>query len=365
LEVPVTDNALIEHQAIGASRNLLITTTGDLRLTSDTLNATSNTLSMTSTSVGGTANPLLLLQNNNNTAGGTTIETYKNDTPTSTGGDVVGIWSATCNTIIGSVPTKTEISRISQIAYGVGASNNDGGIVLACKVNSSLAPTNFLACNGGAGAGEVQIFRPITNPTGDITVSTTSSSGTGDVNITAKRDVNIVSNGGEIIISTASSTGSGDIDITGKSGSITTLTATLINLNSTSADVNLNSNVNVGLFAGTDIDATATTGDINLTSTAGDVNIISNGAGKSINLTSVSSVDITATGDNLALTAGATLLLDSNDLRLTNSNVVTTTPNHTSALATTSNIADITTYLKVKLNNADIWIPYFTVDPNV
>ena len=147
-----------------------------------TLTDTDAKLTIVNSSVGGIANPLLVLQNNNTTAGGTTIETYKNDTPTSTGGDVVGIWTASCNTNIG----KTEIARISQIAYGVGASNNDGGIILACKVNSSLAPQNFLACNGGAGTGEVQIFRPITNPTGDITISTASSSGTGDILLTPK-----------------------------------------------------------------------------------------------------------------------------------------------------------------------------------
>jgi hypothetical protein len=82
-------------------------------------------------------------------------------------------------------------------------------------------------------------------------------------------------------------------------------------------------------------------------------------------MTSTSSIDITATGDNLTLTAGAILQLDSADLRLDNTATTTTTPNHTSALATTSNIGNITTYLKVKLNNADIWLPYFTQDPSI
>jgi hypothetical protein len=256
LEVPVTDNALIEHQAIGASRNLFITTTGDLRLTSDTLNATANTLSMTSTSVGGTANPLLLLQNNNNTAGGTTIETYKNDTPTSTGGDVVGIWSATCNTFIGIVPTKTEISRISQIAYGVGASNNDGGISLSCKVNSAIE--NFLICNGGSATGEVQIFKPITAPTGNIAINTTTSTGTGDVNITAKGDVNIVSNGaGGFIDLTAVS--SIDITATGDNLTLTGGAVVQIEATGTGADVIIKPETTAGdlVFEGTNIESSS------------------------------------------------------------------------------------------------------------
>jgi hypothetical protein len=188
LETPQSGDARIEHQVVGSTnRNLGLITAGNLLITSDNLNSTANTLTVTSSSVGGIANPLLVLQNNNTTAGGTTIETYKNDTPTSTGGDVIGIWSATCNTNVG----KTEIARISQIAYGVGASNNDGGIVLACKVNSSLGPQNFLACNGGAGTGEVQIFKPITTTTGNIELNATSSSGVGDILLTPKTTGNV------------------------------------------------------------------------------------------------------------------------------------------------------------------------------
>jgi hypothetical protein len=180
LETPVSGDAVIAHTVTAGARNLGLTTTGNLLITSDNLNSTADTLTVTSSTVGGQSNPLLVLQNNTTTGGpnnGTTFETYKNDTPTSTGGDTIGTWSATCNTNVG----KTEIARINQIAYGVGASNNDGGIALACKVNSTVA--NFLVCNGGVGAGEVQIFKPITNPSGDITVSTTSSSGTGTITL--------------------------------------------------------------------------------------------------------------------------------------------------------------------------------------
>ena len=137
-------------------------------------------LTIVNDSVGGSANPLLVLQNTNTTAGAVTFETYKNDLPTSTGGDAIASWSATCNTNIG----KTEIARINQIAYGVGSVNNDGGISLACKVNSAI--TNFLICNGGSGSGEIQIFKPITNPTGNIELNATSSSGTGTITIESK-----------------------------------------------------------------------------------------------------------------------------------------------------------------------------------
>ena len=140
-------------------------------------------LTIVNDSVGGSANPLLVLQNTNNTpgaAGAVTFETYKNVLPNSTGGDAIASWSATCNTNIG----KTEISRINQIVYGVGASNNDGGITLACKVNSAIS--TFLTCNGGSSSGEIQIFKPITAPSGNIELNATSSIGTGTITIQSK-----------------------------------------------------------------------------------------------------------------------------------------------------------------------------------
>ena len=49
LEVPVLGDALIEHSVIGSNRNLAITTTGDLRLTSDNLNMSSTALTIPAT----------------------------------------------------------------------------------------------------------------------------------------------------------------------------------------------------------------------------------------------------------------------------------------------------------------------------
>jgi hypothetical protein len=241
--------------------------------------------------VGGILNPLLVLRNTNTTAGGATFETYKDDQPTSTGGDPVGIWTASCNTNLG----KTEITRISAVANGVGAGNNDGSLVLACKVNSSLAPVNFINCNGGAGTGtpplgEVQVFKPlnmtgqtIITTSGDLAIDATPSSGTGDVNLTAK----------------------------------------------------------------------------------GDCSIISNGAGGAINLTSVSNVNIQATGDNLSLFAGNTMVIDAPILELKNIPITTTSPNHNANIQTTSNGVATNTFLKLKYGVQDIWIPYFTTDPSL
>ena len=271
-------NNLIHNQGTGSPSpddNFTISTNKNLILTADNVDLSdtgrlilpslasgnymdydTGKLTIVNNSVGGATNPLLVLQNTNTTAGAVVLETYKNDLPTSTGGDTIASWSANCNTNIG----KTETSRINHIAYGVGASNNDGGISLDCKVNSTIK--SFLICNGGASTGEIQVFKPIT---------TTSPN---------------------------------------------------------------------------NIDITCPT------------------AGGFINLTSVSSISLTATGDNLELTAGATLLLDSADLRLANTATATSGVNNTSLLSTGTSIGDITNYLKLKLNGADIWLPYFTLDPS-
>jgi hypothetical protein len=223
--------------------------------------------SIYNTSVGGLANPLLILQNANATAGAVAIETYKNEPSISTGGDVISAWSSYCNATVGGVPTKVEMTRISSVAQGVGASNNDGSISLACKVNSSLAPQNFLVCNGGLGTGEIVVSKPI---------------------------------------SSASAT-------------------------------------NLDLFCGT--------------------------AGGSINLNSVSNVDITAVGDNLTLTAGTLTLIDTPILELRNVPTTTSSGAHNAQITTTSSGVSTDKFLKLTLgyppaSPIDIWIPYFTTDPS-
>jgi hypothetical protein len=234
----------------------------------DFMDYNAGSLKVVNDSVGGQANPLLVLQNNNNTAGAVAIETYKNDAPTSTGGDVISALSSYCNALVSGVATKVEMTRISSLAQGVGTNNNDGSISLACKVNSSLAPQNFLVCNGGIGTGEILVSKPI---------------------------------------SSASAT-------------------------------------NLDLFCGT--------------------------AGGSININSVSSVDITAAGDNLTLTAGTLTLLDTPILELRNIPTTTSVANHNAEIKSTSNGVSTDKFLKLVLQYPpaaaiDIWIPYFTTDPSL
>jgi hypothetical protein len=56
---------------------------------------------------------------------------------------------------------------------------------------------------------------------------------------------------------------------------------------------------------------------------------------------------------------------DSDVINLLNTNTTTSTPNHNAEIKSTSNGVSTNTFLKLQLNGADIWIPYFTTDPSV
>lgn len=184
LEASAT-NMNIEHNSNTVGRNLAVSSNQNLTISADNIDLSSTgrlvvpslssgdfmdyntgSLKIVNDSVGGLTNPLLVLQNNTATAGAVAIETYKNDPPTATGGDVISALSSYTNALVAGVATKVEMTRISSVAQGVGTSNNDGSISLACKVNSSLAPQNFLVCNGGIGTGEIVVSKPISSATG-------------------------------------------------------------------------------------------------------------------------------------------------------------------------------------------------------
>ena len=62
-------------------------------------------------------------------------------------------------------------------------------------------------------------------------------------------------------------------------------------------------------------------------------------------------------------TTTGSLDLNSTILNFKNTSTTTSTANHNAEIKATSNGLESTTFLKVKLNGADIWIPYFTTNP--
>jgi len=62
---------------------------------------------------------------------------------------------------------------------------------------------------------------------------------------------------------------------------------------------------------------------------------------------------------------GLQINLDATTIDLQNTSTTTSTSTHTANIKATSNGLESTTFLKVKLNGADIWIPFFTQNPSL
>ena len=94
---------------------------------------------------------------------------------------------------------------------------------------------------------------------------------------------------------------------------------------------------------------------------------ISSTASTGVGNITVSSKPITGTItlEGGGITGNAAIVINTTNLQFNNTTTATSTTNHNATLGTTSNIPDITNYLKVSLNGSFIWIPYFTQDPSV
>jgi hypothetical protein len=199
-------------------------------------------LQLTSSTTGGSANPIITLTNTNADSSSIVLEVFKDKGVLPINGDVLFQQSVYGED---SFLNKQEYTRITHTIRDYTGGAEDGSIEMGCLVNGAFS--NFLQLNGNQN--EVNCLKTldmgghsIRTTTGDMSIQTTSSSGNGDLVISAKRDLQLLSAGSEIIISTAASTGSGDIDIIGKGGSITTIQATLMNITANGANINLNAN---------------------------------------------------------------------------------------------------------------------------
>lgn len=67
---------------------------------------------------------------------------------------------------------------------------------------------------------------------------------------------------------------------------------------------------------------------------------------------------------NLTAKVGGAVNINSNVLNLQNTNTTTSSSNYNADIRTTSSGVETTTFLKLQLNGADIWIPYFTTNPS-
>jgi hypothetical protein len=144
MEVPIGSNAIIEHIETGTSdtKNLAISSTGNLLFTGDNLSTTATNFNIKSSATGGQANPLLTLTNTNAT-GSVALEVYKNKPTAGVNGEVLFNQSVYGKD---SGNAKQEFTRITHSIRDITAGAEDGSIEMGCMVNGSF--NNFLQING-------------------------------------------------------------------------------------------------------------------------------------------------------------------------------------------------------------------------
>lgn len=228
LETPLVGDAILEHQYVGATpRNFGISTNGNMTMTADNIDfsttgrliiptlvgsyldfnpPTGRLTLQNSVNAGGSGNPQLVLQNTNASAGSVAIETYKNRT--SAQNDTIYNHSIYAKNYLGN---KTEYARISSVITNTSAGGgDDGSINIWTAVNGTVQ--NVFTFNGADN--ENNTFRPLDltgnelkTSSGNLLINAGASTGTGHIILTPKTV------GGEIQVNKPITNPTGQIDI--------------------------------------------------------------------------------------------------------------------------------------------------------
>ncbi len=202
---------------------------------------TSGRLFLNQGTTGGLTNPILTINQNDTATGSAGIRLFKN---TLTNGASIADIGFIAKTNITGNPER-EYARISGAIRNNATSNVDGSINLSARINDVL--TECMRINGADS--QIEIFQPldtngkdILTSTGNLSVSSTLSTGTGNLSVLAKGTLQISSNSDNIAI-TNNTTISVNKQINLSSSAATT-NSTVINGNSfTTTDIT-NSNTN-------------------------------------------------------------------------------------------------------------------------
>ena len=151
-------------------------------------------ISLTDTGLGGVALPIMTLYNSDTGTGSSAIKLQKNS---STNGTAIGEISFQAKTAEVGNPVK-EYARIAGTIRNNASANVDGSIAISGRVNDVL--TEFARFNGADS--ENNFFLPldmngqdIKTSSGNMTISTASSTGTGRITITPKSTSNVLVDG--------------------------------------------------------------------------------------------------------------------------------------------------------------------------
>ena len=366
-------------------------------------------INLVNTDVGNIANPILNLQNSNAT-GSVAMEVYKNKPTAGVAGDVLFTQS-----VFGKDSTnlKQEYTRINHTIRDATAFGEDGSIEFGCFVNGAI--NTFLQINGNenevnilrtldmtgntirTSTGDLSILTTTSSGNGNMTISTNGSNAVGDITISAKNNMVLscgtapdtidlqggvkMTNGRQIVLTNASNSDTGYVNSqaisitdgietgTLQKGTIQTTTTgksnTMTPTNITINDNSLSPTIEEVVINPTSIQFTSsgTTSDslsmYNDSADGGEIDWSNVSGTNGLAITSSHSLTLKATASTFPLQ------FDSDVINLQNTNTTTSTANHNADIKTTSNGVSTTTFLKLQLNGADIWIPYFTSDPSV
>jgi hypothetical protein len=349
----------IEHNAT-AGRNLAISSNQGVSMTAgggasigmnNAIGLTStNTQNFTTSQVGSATTPQYLFQNTH--ASNASYPAIKVDrtAPASATGDTIGSMSFWADNYAGAT---REFARMSVIAQQVGSAvtptNIDGTFVFQTLVNDSF--NTLLTLNGSSQQIEVGKEmdlngNSITTASGNITLNASTSSGNGSIILTAKNTTGEIQLNAPNYVKVSSAIQVGvaptynfiqndAIDIFDTSIATANTTATLgrdgVGFNRLNTVSGLSQSFNFQ-------NDSASGGVINYQNTIG-----TNG---------------------MILTTNQSIELNTTTLKLANTNTTTSTPTYNADIKATSPGLQSTTFLKLQLNGASIWVPYFTTDPS-
>ena len=195
--------------------NFAITSNRPIAFSSPNIFSTPTNFRLLNSDVGGTANPLLTLQNTNAGNNSVYMEVYKDKGSAGSSGDTLfqqSVWGKD------SANNKQEYTRITHTIRANTSGVEEGSIEMGTFADGVYS--NFIQINGNdIPSGEVNVLRPIDLSTGSTGLIKTS--GTGSVDLTM--DATTSAGAGGVVLKTKNATGS--IAITGDQ--ITTVTAGL------------------------------------------------------------------------------------------------------------------------------------------
>ena len=194
-----------------------------------TYNPSTGSLNIVQSSIGGSTQPMISIENSNGNANGVYFNIYKN-TSSPAAADGIGTISFNSNSSTG---VKREYAQISTTLNDPTNTSENGSISLSACVNSST-PSEFFRCNGLSG--QNQLYKYLDTQSNYITSSTT--------NLTLYQP----NNSGGITLNNTGINGSVSLYATGANGSISSTASSYVFITSTSSGISLNAQTGTGIL---------------------------------------------------------------------------------------------------------------------